>query len=225
MDVFEAIHSRRSIRKYRPDPVDRALLEELLYAAVQAPTPPVSGTIPWALCVIEGVERLANYGNRAKQYADDHQPEGRPWTWTERPDFKVFWGALRWSCFALERATRKHRLIAVAPRRTSCLRRMPAQWLPAELARLCPGFTAQELRKNLDYPKASNLLSQSSLAIQPSNRSAVLGPSLRLPGVHQSERQAYDRVDGQLQLSSHGRDRYTVIARVDSAATRCAVVG
>lgn len=93
MDVFEAIHSRRSIRKYRPDPVDRALLEELLYAAVQAPTPPVSGTIPWALCVIEGVERLANYGNRAKQYADDHQPEGRPWTWTERPDFKVFWGA------------------------------------------------------------------------------------------------------------------------------------
>lgn len=44
MDVIEAIHSRRSIRIYRPDPVDRTLMEELLYAAVQAPTPPVSGT-------------------------------------------------------------------------------------------------------------------------------------------------------------------------------------
>jgi len=29
MDVFEAIHSRRSIRRYLPDPVDRALMEEL----------------------------------------------------------------------------------------------------------------------------------------------------------------------------------------------------
>ena len=93
MDVFEAIHSRRSIRKYRPDMVDRALMEELLYAAVQAPTPPISGSTPWALCVIEGVERIASYGARAKRYAHDHQPEGRPWTWTERPDFKVFWDA------------------------------------------------------------------------------------------------------------------------------------
>lgn len=93
MDVFEVIHSRRSIRRYRPDSVDRALMEELLYAAVQAPTPPASGTTPWALCVIEGVERLTRYGARAKQYAYDHQPEGRPWTWTERPDFKVFWDA------------------------------------------------------------------------------------------------------------------------------------
>lgn len=93
MDVFEAIHSRRSIRKYHPDAIDRGLMEELLYAAVQAPTPPASGTKPWALCVVEGVERLASYGARAKQYAQDHQPEGQPWTWTEQPDFKVFWDA------------------------------------------------------------------------------------------------------------------------------------
>ena len=93
MDVIAAIHSRRSIRRYWPDPVDRALLEELLYAAVQAPTPPVSGPAPWALCVIEGVERIAGYGHRAKQYASEHPPEGRPWAWAERPDFKVFWDA------------------------------------------------------------------------------------------------------------------------------------
>ena len=93
MDVFEAIHSRRSIRRYRPDPVPRALIEELLLAAVQAPTPPVSGAAPWSLSVIEGVDRLAGYVERAKTYAREHQPAPHAWPWSERPDFKVFWDA------------------------------------------------------------------------------------------------------------------------------------
>ena len=93
MDVIQAIHGRRSIRAYRREPVDRALVEELLWAAVQAPTPPVSGEVPWALCVVEGVDRLAALGARALQHAREHQPKDKPWTWTERPGFKVFWGA------------------------------------------------------------------------------------------------------------------------------------
>jgi nitroreductase len=93
MDVSTAIHGRRSIRAYRPEPVDRSVIEDVLWDAVQAPTPPVSGEAPWAFCVIEGVARLAAYGARAKQYASDHQPEGRPWTWVDRPGFEVFWGA------------------------------------------------------------------------------------------------------------------------------------
>lgn len=93
MEVIEAIHGRRSIRAYRTEPVERTLIEDLVWAAVQAPTPPVSGDAPWAFCVIEGVDRLAGYGARAKQYALDHQPEGRRWTWPDRPDFKVFWDA------------------------------------------------------------------------------------------------------------------------------------
>ena len=93
MEAIEAIHSRRTIRVYRPDPVDRAVLEQVLWAAVQAPTPPVSGPSTWKLCVIEGVERLATYGARAKQYAFEHQPPNQRWGWTERPDFKVFWRA------------------------------------------------------------------------------------------------------------------------------------
>ena len=93
MNVIEAIHGRRSIRVYRPDAVDRAVIEELIWAAAQAPTPPLSGDMPWAFCVIEGRERLAAYGARAKQYAHDHPPTGRPWAWAERPDFKVFWDA------------------------------------------------------------------------------------------------------------------------------------
>ncbi len=36
MDVFEVIHGHRSIRSYRPDPVDESLLTELLEAGVRA---------------------------------------------------------------------------------------------------------------------------------------------------------------------------------------------
>jgi nitroreductase len=93
MDVIEAIHGRRSIRAYRPQVPERALVEELIWAAVQAPTPPASGDAPWAVCVVEGVARLAGYGARAKQYARDHRPEGQQRAWAERPDFKVFWDA------------------------------------------------------------------------------------------------------------------------------------
>ena len=93
MDVIEAIHRRRTIRVYRPEPVSRALLQQVLWAAVQAPTPPVSGAAPWKICVIEGAERLAEYGTRAKQYAYEHQSAGQRWEWTEKPGFKVFWNA------------------------------------------------------------------------------------------------------------------------------------
>lgn len=93
MNVIEAIHGRRSIRAYRADPVARAVLQDIVWAAAQAPTPPVSGDKPWAWCVIEGIDRLDDYGVRAKQYAAEHQPPGRPWIWAERPDFRVFWGA------------------------------------------------------------------------------------------------------------------------------------
>lgn len=93
MDVLHAIHTRRSIRAYTADPLERSLIEALLWDAVQAPTPPVSGPSPWTLCVIEGRERLAEYGERARRYASEHPPPGRPWTWPERPGFLVFWGA------------------------------------------------------------------------------------------------------------------------------------
>lgn len=93
MDVIEAIHGRRSIRAYRTTPIERLLLEEVVWAAAQAPTPPASGDNPWAFCVIEGVDRLASYGARAKQYAREHQPDGNQWSWPDKPGFKVFWDA------------------------------------------------------------------------------------------------------------------------------------
>ena len=61
MDVIDAIHSRRSIRSYQSNPVDRDLIESVIWDAAQAP-PPFSGQIPWTFNVIEGVERIAALG-------------------------------------------------------------------------------------------------------------------------------------------------------------------
>jgi nitroreductase len=93
MDAIQSMHARRSIRKYTDQAVPRELIEELMWAAVQAPTPPISGDNALALLVIEGIARLEAYGRRALQYAFEHQPLDKPWEWTTRPGFKVFWGA------------------------------------------------------------------------------------------------------------------------------------
>ena len=92
MDVIAAIHSRRSIRSYSPRSVERDLIEHLIWDAAQAP-PRRRGQVPWTFNVIEGVERIANYGDRAKRYARDHHPDEPGWEWTEQDDFVVFWGA------------------------------------------------------------------------------------------------------------------------------------
>lgn len=55
MDVFEAIFSRRSVSKVRPDPVPRDLVEKLLAAAVQAPNH--YRVRPWRFFVMTGEAR------------------------------------------------------------------------------------------------------------------------------------------------------------------------
>jgi len=52
MDVTEAIKSRRSIRAYRPDPVPREVLEQILEAARWAPS--ADNSQPWELAVLTG---------------------------------------------------------------------------------------------------------------------------------------------------------------------------
>ena len=92
MDVIDAIHTRRSIRSYSPHPVERDLIEEIIWDAAQTP-PPFSGQVPWTFNVLEGVERIAAFGNEALKYARDSHPAGPEWDWRNRPGFQVFWGA------------------------------------------------------------------------------------------------------------------------------------
>lgn len=59
MSVLKAIRSRRAIRSYRPDPVDRATITELIDLAVCAPSG--LNRQPWSFAVIEGRDRLASF--------------------------------------------------------------------------------------------------------------------------------------------------------------------
>ncbi len=50
MDTLEAIRERRSVRKFRPDPVGRELLEQLVDSGRLAPT--AMGHEPWEFVVV-----------------------------------------------------------------------------------------------------------------------------------------------------------------------------
>jgi nitroreductase len=91
MDTITAIRTRRSIRAYEERPVRRELIEEIISDAAQAPTTPLSE--PWVFVVVEGRDRIAGYGERAKAYARANRPSGPGYAWTDLPDFSVFHGA------------------------------------------------------------------------------------------------------------------------------------
>jgi nitroreductase len=50
MELFEAIHTRRSIRVYSADPVPREVLEEIVAAAMQAPS--AGNQQPWHFVIL-----------------------------------------------------------------------------------------------------------------------------------------------------------------------------
>jgi len=55
MDAIEAIFSRQSVKNVRPDPVPRALIEQLLAAGAQAPNH--HKVRPWRFVVLTGAAR------------------------------------------------------------------------------------------------------------------------------------------------------------------------
>ena len=61
--LFDIYH-RRSVRSYTPQPVDRATLESLLDAAVQAPT--ALHAEPWGFAVVQDRALMQRYSERAK---------------------------------------------------------------------------------------------------------------------------------------------------------------
>ncbi len=52
MDIHDFLRSRRSVRRFRPDPVARPLVERLLSTAVYAPS--AHNRQPWRFCVVQG---------------------------------------------------------------------------------------------------------------------------------------------------------------------------
>ena len=93
METIEAIHTRRSVRAYEPRALDRATFEALVWDAAQAPPPAIRGVQRWTFVVVEGIERLADYGARAKAFARATLPPGTVPAWLDNADFKIFWDA------------------------------------------------------------------------------------------------------------------------------------
>jgi len=52
MDIVEAIHQRKSIRAFKPDPVPKSILREIMEVALRAPS--WANTQPWELAVVAG---------------------------------------------------------------------------------------------------------------------------------------------------------------------------
>jgi nitroreductase len=77
MDAISAIHQRTSVRRFRPDPVPRQMIEQLLDCAVRAPNHKL--TQPWRFTVLTGSarDRFAELraGHRLKRYQDPGAPE------------------------------------------------------------------------------------------------------------------------------------------------------
>jgi nitroreductase len=75
MDVLEAIESRRSIFKFKPEPVEKAQLERILSYGIWAPNHHV--TEPWRFVVL-GDEARATLAERYAEIQMAKAPEGSP---------------------------------------------------------------------------------------------------------------------------------------------------
>ncbi|MGV3720416.1 MAG: nitroreductase family protein [Actinomycetota bacterium] len=95
MEVLEAIRSRRAVRAYTNQQVDRPVIEALLNAAVQAPS--AMNDQPWAFAVIQNRKLLDRLSAEAKTHWLEATPESLALEALREhlrsPDFNVFYDA------------------------------------------------------------------------------------------------------------------------------------
>ena len=82
MDMMEAIYQRKSIRKFKSDPVSREVLTKVLEAACRAPS--ALNTQPWEFMVMtgEGLDRLRAANVRKLNQKEPYHPEHPLISWT-----------------------------------------------------------------------------------------------------------------------------------------------
>ena len=73
MELFAAVTGRRSIRRFKPDPVPDALIRDILEKARWAPS--WANTQPWEVTVITG-EALDRFRQENRRYCISGQPHG-----------------------------------------------------------------------------------------------------------------------------------------------------
>ena len=80
LSLFEAIHTQRAIRHFKPDPVDDALIERMIDAATKAPS--ARNVQPWRFIVVRDGETKARLGaifDELGQNRPGGAPDRMPW--------------------------------------------------------------------------------------------------------------------------------------------------
>jgi coenzyme F420-0:L-glutamate ligase/coenzyme F420-1:gamma-L-glutamate ligase len=77
MDAIQAVRTRRSVRRFRPDPVGRDTLEALVEEACCAPSP--HGTRPWRFAVLTAAEAKRRLAERmGRRWESDLRGDNLP---------------------------------------------------------------------------------------------------------------------------------------------------
>lgn len=86
MKVMEALRGRRGVRDFRPEPVDKGVLKELVEAAILAPS--YMNLQPWAFAIAADPETVAGLGRRAKSFLAGTLDERSPF-FTQRQEISA----------------------------------------------------------------------------------------------------------------------------------------
>ncbi len=73
MEAIEAIRQRRAVREYTDQPVDRAVIERLIEAAILAPS--AMNVQPWAFAVQLNQKRIDDYAQQVKHWLLTNSPK------------------------------------------------------------------------------------------------------------------------------------------------------
>jgi nitroreductase len=68
LDVFEAMHTARAVRRFKPDPVPEALITRILDAAIRAPS--AGNAQNWAFVVVRDAEQRRKLGAIYRKASD-----------------------------------------------------------------------------------------------------------------------------------------------------------
>lgn len=111
MDVIEALETRKSIRAFKPDPVDPTLIQQILEAANRSPS--WANTQPWEIFVAGGepLEKLRQaYLNNFQQGIAPHFDIPAPTSWPEDHKNRINeLGAGRFASLGIDRSDEEAR--------------------------------------------------------------------------------------------------------------------
>lgn len=92
MELLNALRTRRAVREFTGEPVDDHTIEDLIGAAILAPS--AINLQPWAFAIVRGTERLHALSTEARHYVQAHLPAGSPLAaHAADPSFEIFHGA------------------------------------------------------------------------------------------------------------------------------------